>query len=296
MAGAAECARSAGASTVAPYRVRDSPSSDPVRKIHLLPNLLTLGERLLRPARDLQGHRRAGATRTTTRCASTQNLSSGGLARLPRAWCFDALDGKVARMVGGGSAFGAQLDSFADMLTFGVAPAILAKILIEHEGPAWDVSSTRGSPSSAAAVFASMAILRLARFNLENDPDPRRTRASRACPRRPRPARWRRRMLMYVTLRKPQLEHVGRDPHAARARAATTCRDEPGPRAGSCRCSWVLLVALGLLMVSRVRYVHMVSAITGRGQFVTLVWSSSSRSCSCTCRRRRCSSSSTGTS
>ena len=35
---------------------------------------------------------------------------------------------------------------------------------------------------------------------------------------------------------------------------------------------WVSLVFLGLLMVSRVRYTHMFSALTGRGQFFTLVW------------------------
>src|SRR5262245_1674132 len=39
----------------------------------------------------------------------------------------DALDGLVARMTGGGSEFGAQLDSFSDALTFGVVPAMLAK-------------------------------------------------------------------------------------------------------------------------------------------------------------------------
>ena len=47
---------------------------------------------------------------------------------------FDVLDGKVARITDSFSDFGAQLDSFADALTFGVAPAILAKVLMEHEG------------------------------------------------------------------------------------------------------------------------------------------------------------------
>src|SRR5262245_52812683 len=79
---------------------------------------------------------------------------------------FDALDGLVARMTGGGTEFGAQLDSFSDALTFGVVPAILAKVLIEHESE---------DPNArlhflAAASFALMAILRLVRYNLEPAP------------------------------------------------------------------------------------------------------------------------------
>jgi CDP-diacylglycerol--serine O-phosphatidyltransferase len=87
----------------------------------------------------------------------------------------DAIDGKVARMVGGASSFGAQLDSFSDMITFGVAPAVLVKVLIEHEGPLY---ASWGNPWDnprihfiAAATFSLMAMLRLARFNLETEPD-----------------------------------------------------------------------------------------------------------------------------
>src|SRR5436190_3395523 len=39
----------------------------------------------------------------------------------------DVLDGRVARLTGMASSFGAELDSLADMITFGVAPAVLAK-------------------------------------------------------------------------------------------------------------------------------------------------------------------------
>ncbi len=82
----------------------------------------------------------------------------------------DALDGLVARMTGGGSEFGAQLDSFSDALTFGVVPAMLAKVLIEHE-----TTDTRARLHFlAAASFALMAILRLVRYNLEPSPAPTR--------------------------------------------------------------------------------------------------------------------------
>ena len=79
------------------------------------------------------------------------------------AMVFDALDGKVARLTSSFTEFGAQLDSFADALTFGVAPAMLAKVVLEHE----NVLHPRVHFLFAAA-FALMAILRLARFNLED--------------------------------------------------------------------------------------------------------------------------------
>jgi CDP-diacylglycerol--serine O-phosphatidyltransferase len=62
------------------------------------------------------------------------------------------------------SDFGAQLDSFADAITFGVAPAMVAKVLLEREG----VLHPR-IHFLAAGVYALMAVLRLARFNLEAD-------------------------------------------------------------------------------------------------------------------------------
>jgi CDP-diacylglycerol---serine O-phosphatidyltransferase len=64
------------------------------------------------------------------------------------------------------SDLGAQLDSLADALTFGVAPALIGKVLLEREG----VAHTRVH-FAAAAVFALMALLRLARFNVETDED-----------------------------------------------------------------------------------------------------------------------------
>ena len=57
------------------------------------------------------------------------------------AMIFDGLDGMVARLTKTTSEFGAQLDSFADAITFGIAPAILAKALIQPEGPLLDRKS-----------------------------------------------------------------------------------------------------------------------------------------------------------
>lgn len=239
-----------------------------MRKIHLLPNLLTLANALcglLAICKGIDALAYAGPEPLRF----FQNLETA-------AWLifvgmvFDALDGKVARMVGGGSAFGAQLDSFSDMLTFGVAPAILAKILIEHEGPAWGFEVNPRLTFAAAALFASMAILRLARFNLDTDPDPEAHKSFQGLPSPAAAGTVASGLLLYLAVRKPQLEHSDgiRTPLGH-----VLDQLPPDLHLGwALPALWALLVALGLLMVSRVRYLHMFSALTGRGQFFTLVW------------------------
>lgn len=81
---------------------------------------------------------------------------------------FDALDGSVARLSGGSSELGAQLDSIADVVTFGVAPAFLAKCIAEGVGEMPD----RRMTLFFSVFFALMAGLRLARYNAQHgDPE-----------------------------------------------------------------------------------------------------------------------------
>jgi CDP-diacylglycerol--serine O-phosphatidyltransferase len=78
---------------------------------------------------------------------------------------FDAFDGKVARHVGAATAFGAELDSLADVVTFGLAPPLLVNaiwISALPEGSGW-----LGPVSVFGAVFALSAALRLARYNIQ---------------------------------------------------------------------------------------------------------------------------------
>lgn len=95
---------------------------------------------------------------------------------------FDALDGTVARLTRSASDFGAQLDSLADIVSFGVAPAFMMMRLVSHYyGPGWS-ETAGGAPSilgpdadntyakiiwAIAGVYVSCAALRLARFNVE---------------------------------------------------------------------------------------------------------------------------------
>jgi CDP-diacylglycerol---serine O-phosphatidyltransferase len=81
---------------------------------------------------------------------------------------FDVFDGKVARMSGGSSALGAQLDSLCDLVTFGLVPSVLTLSLSEiNHAPIW---WQRATWFFSLAYFLG-AMLRLARFTAENEPD-----------------------------------------------------------------------------------------------------------------------------
>lgn len=74
---------------------------------------------------------------------------------------FDMLDGRVARMTRTSSEFGVQLDSLADMVSFGIAPAVLLY--------AWGIHSLGTLGLVGAFAFAVCGAFRLARFNMSAD-------------------------------------------------------------------------------------------------------------------------------
>lgn len=83
----------------------------------------------------------------------------------------DALDGRIARLTRSFSDLGAQLDSMADMVTFGVAPAFLAVQLVGVEAPFYSEVGDRYFDRIAVAIagiYVACAALRLARFNIES--------------------------------------------------------------------------------------------------------------------------------
>lgn len=79
------------------------------------------------------------------------------VALILAAAVLDAMDGRVARLLGATSTFGAQLDSLSDVVCFGVAPAMVTYLWILHD--------IRGVGWAVALFFASCTALRLARFN-----------------------------------------------------------------------------------------------------------------------------------
>jgi len=91
----------------------------------------------------------------------------------------DAIDGSLARLTRATSELGAQLDSLADVVTFGVAPAFmtlrLVAIHLDHTNiiVGAEADNIFGKIIwGAAAVYVCCAALRLARFNVEMDNDP----------------------------------------------------------------------------------------------------------------------------
>jgi CDP-diacylglycerol--serine O-phosphatidyltransferase len=77
----------------------------------------------------------------------------------------DMLDGRIARMTGTTSDFGVQLDSLADLISFGMAPAVLAF--------QWGLVPLGRMGWAVGFVYLTAAALRLARFNIQTNTDKR---------------------------------------------------------------------------------------------------------------------------
>lgn len=75
------------------------------------------------------------------------------------AMIMDSLDGRVARLTQTQTPFGAELDSLSDMVSFGIAPALIAYI--------WGLGSLGKLGWLIAFIFAAAGALRLARFNIQ---------------------------------------------------------------------------------------------------------------------------------
>lgn len=116
------------------------------RGVHLLPNIITTGALF------------AGFFAIVA--AMNGRFVAASLA-IYGAFVLDALDGRIARLTGTESEFGAQYDSLSDMVAFGVAPALVAfNLSLEMLGQVgWVVTF----------VYMACAALRLARFNTGHD-------------------------------------------------------------------------------------------------------------------------------
>ncbi len=100
---------------------------------------------------------------TAMRFAVDERWGSAGVALVVAA-CIDGLDGRIARLLKATSRFGAEFDSLADFLCFGVAPAFILYLWSLH-----DVGAYGFAP---CLMFAVCMALRLARFNAMLDASP----------------------------------------------------------------------------------------------------------------------------
>jgi CDP-diacylglycerol---serine O-phosphatidyltransferase len=141
------------------------------RGMYLLPSLFTVGNIA------------AGYFAITQTIAA---IGPNGDARLHLDWAaiailfaipFDALDGRIARMTNTTSDFGKELDSLADVITFGVAPSLLAYIWGFHFLPESVNHQLRDDLLHAGGFICFLYLIggasRLARFNISHDAQPR---------------------------------------------------------------------------------------------------------------------------
>jgi len=155
-----------------------------LRTISMLPTLLTLGNLYFgfvaismcgREMYDLGANVKPDAVQTLNRSFFEKHAPSHlsiAAWMLVAAMLCDALDGRVARKTGAASKFGEQLDTIADVVSFGVAPALIMVTLIYREITQSGYSPfgfDRFSQATAliAAVYVCCAALRLARFTVE---------------------------------------------------------------------------------------------------------------------------------
>jgi CDP-diacylglycerol---serine O-phosphatidyltransferase len=144
------------------------------RGMYVLPSLFTSGSIALGYYIIMQSIR--GSVMMSNPALSSAAFDHAALA-VAFAIVFDGLDGRIARMTNTSSAFGRELDSLADVITFGVAPSLLAYL--------WGVRQL--SPSSHPEIearvmhfgvvvcflFLICGACRLARFNISTNPQPR---------------------------------------------------------------------------------------------------------------------------
>ena len=114
------------------------------RGIYLLPNLFTLAALFSGFYAIIAG--------------MSGNFDEAGWAIVIAAIC-DGLDGRIARLTGTQSAFGAQFDSLSDMVSFGVAPALIMF--------SWGFAPLGQVGWAASFIYMSCAALRLARYNVQ---------------------------------------------------------------------------------------------------------------------------------
>jgi CDP-diacylglycerol--serine O-phosphatidyltransferase len=97
---------------------------------------------------------------TSIRFALDQRWEHAVLAILFAA-VFDALDGRIARLLDSSSKFGAELDSLSDFVSFGVGPSVVLFL--------WTMHDVKGIGWALTLLFSSGMALRLARFNTKLD-------------------------------------------------------------------------------------------------------------------------------
>ena len=158
--------------TATPPPEREDPfSPENASRIYFLPNLMTAGNLFcgfVACIKCIQAHYLMRGTELDVITSGASVLFSEAVWLIFGAMAFDVLDGRLARMGGKESLFGGEFDSLADVISFGLTPALMMFFLI--------LSPTQGYPIFQKIgwffgfVYLLCAAIRLARFNVITHP------------------------------------------------------------------------------------------------------------------------------
>jgi CDP-diacylglycerol--serine O-phosphatidyltransferase len=152
-----------------------SPDRRPRRAAYALPTLFTAGNIFLGFVSILQSFRGSMAA-AVGGLAAADHFAIAAKA-IGAAVFLDGLDGRIARMTNTTSDFGREMDSLADVISFGIAPAVLAyawgvQFIDTAVGPNFREQISRFG-TFAAFLFLLCGAARLARFNIQKNPIPK---------------------------------------------------------------------------------------------------------------------------
>lgn len=150
--------------------------SDEASRIYFLPNLMTAGNlfcgfvAVIRciQAKFASSAEGIGAEFMETVARTPAELYEQAVLFILAAVVFDILDGRMARLTGKESLFGKEFDSLADIVSFGIAPALLVFFLILNPTEEFPLVRTLGG--LIGFFYLLCAAVRLARFNVITSP------------------------------------------------------------------------------------------------------------------------------
>ena len=147
----------------------------PRRAAYALPTLFTAGNIFLGYLSILRAFR--GAMAATAGLGGAPEHFAVAAKAIVAAGVLDGLDGRIARMTNTTSEFGREMDSLADVVSFGMAPAVLAyawgvQFVDTSIGPNWRDHILRAG-YFVAFLFLLCGAARLARFNIQKNPIPK---------------------------------------------------------------------------------------------------------------------------
>jgi CDP-diacylglycerol--serine O-phosphatidyltransferase len=218
-----------------------------IRSVYFLPSMATLGNAICGFGAMYVAALPAGAGTDAITVFFSRHQFTMAAYLIFLAMVCDALDGRLARFARHTTDFGGQLDSLADAISFGAAPAFVALLIFKAEfsshHPDFPLAIAR-LIWAIGALFMSCAALRLARFNVSNEHGEQHHFSFLGLP---SPAAGG--TVAAWVLMQQELSRAGEQPNSFTHHVATLC----------ILVLPLIVLGTGLLMISHIRYPHLVN-------------------------------------